>query len=138
MAGAFGVTFINGEDCAAGEGELLHAATIRTMARTEALICGLNAGLECQLRLWQGTQGESRDGDATTIAAISLCGRKTVLRAEVARLDLAGGPTNPTLYFLRSDGSTGLTVGTAIFRASDLRAFASFLGLELSTPPWMR
>jgi hypothetical protein len=40
-AAGLGVTVINGEDCTAGEDELLHAATIRTMARTEALICTL-------------------------------------------------------------------------------------------------
>ena len=56
MATGLGVTAINGEDCAAGEDELLHAVAIRTMARTEARICRLNAGLECQLRLRQGTQ----------------------------------------------------------------------------------
>jgi hypothetical protein len=44
-AAGLGVTVINGEDFAAGEDELLHAATIRKMARTEALICRLNAGL---------------------------------------------------------------------------------------------
>ena len=45
MAARLGVTAINGEDCAADEGELLHAATIKTMARTGALIYGLNVGL---------------------------------------------------------------------------------------------
>lgn len=36
-----GVMVVDGEDCAVGEDELLHAATIRTMARTEVLICRL-------------------------------------------------------------------------------------------------
>jgi hypothetical protein len=49
MDAGLGVTVIEG-DCAVGEDEQLHAATIR-MARTEALICWLNAGVECQLRL---------------------------------------------------------------------------------------
>src|SRR5712692_311016 len=56
MAPGLGVPVINGEDCAAGEDELLHATRIRTMARTGAFICRLNAGLECRLRLRQGTQ----------------------------------------------------------------------------------
>jgi hypothetical protein len=56
MPTGLGVNVINGEDRAAGEDELLHAETIRTMASTEALICRPNAGLECQLRLRQGTQ----------------------------------------------------------------------------------
>jgi hypothetical protein len=56
MAARLGVTAINPEDCAAGEDELLHAAAIRTMARTEARIWRLNAGLERQLRLRHGTQ----------------------------------------------------------------------------------
>jgi hypothetical protein len=50
MAAGLGVTVICGEDRAAGEDELLQAAMIRTMARTGAFICRLNAALECQLR----------------------------------------------------------------------------------------
>jgi hypothetical protein len=36
-----GVTVADGEDWAVGVEELLHAATIRTMARNETLICRL-------------------------------------------------------------------------------------------------
>jgi uncharacterized circularly permuted ATP-grasp superfamily protein len=50
-AAVLGGTLIDGEDRAAGDDELLHAATTRTMARTEVLIRRLNADLECQLRL---------------------------------------------------------------------------------------
>jgi hypothetical protein len=50
-AAGLGVTVIDGEDRAAGEDELLHATTIRTMARAEALIGWLNAGLGRQLRI---------------------------------------------------------------------------------------
>src|SRR5260370_25914558 len=56
MAGRLGVPVINGEGCAVGEDELLHAATITTMTRTEALMCRLNAGPDCQLRRRQGSQ----------------------------------------------------------------------------------
>jgi len=65
MAAGLGVPVINGEDCAVGEDELLHAAMITTMTSTEALICSLNAGLEYQLRLRQGTQ--------VTIATAARC-----------------------------------------------------------------
>jgi hypothetical protein len=75
--------------------------------------------------------------DATTVVAWSLRGRKAISRSEVVRLRLAGGPTHPTLYFLRSDDSVGLAIGTALFRISDLRAFAGFLKLDLSVPGWM-
>jgi hypothetical protein len=52
-AAVLGGTLIDGEDRAAGDDELLHAATTRTMARIGARICRLNADLECQLRLRQ-------------------------------------------------------------------------------------
>jgi hypothetical protein len=121
-----------------GFGSVLIGLSVWAILHDQATsgIAGLGLGL-LFIVLARGASGVALAADATTIAATSLRGRKTILRAEVARLDMAGGPTNPTLYFLRSDDTIGLTVGTALFRASDLRAFASFLGLDFRTPPWM-
>ena len=81
-----------------------------------------------------GTSRVSLFADEEGVSSRSLLGTRHFSRREIATIRCWGS----FLYFCRADGTTALTCGLALFRASDLRRFADYLGLPLALPAWCR
>ena len=79
----------------------------------------------CRVRLFADERG---------VASRSLLGTRYCSRHEIATIQCRAS----SLYFCRADGTTALTCGFALFRASDLQRFAEYLGLPLALPRWCR
>ncbi len=81
-----------------------------------------------------GTSRVSVFADEQRVVSRSLLGTRQCSRQEISTLQIRAS----ALYFRRADGTTALTCGFYLFRASELRRFAAYLGLPLVLPPWCR
>jgi hypothetical protein len=114
----------------------LIVAALATLMQGEAMLVALTLVLVA-VAFCAGAFGTSRVSlfaDERGVGSRSLLGTRYWRRRETATIQCRAS----SLYFCRADGTTALTCGLALFRASDLRRFAEHLGLPLALPRWCR
>jgi hypothetical protein len=114
----------------------LVAAALAAVMQGEAMLVTLTLVLVAVV-FFAGAFGTSRVSlfaDERGIGSRSLLGTRYCSRQEISTIQCRAS----SLYFCRADGTSALTCGLALFRASDLRRFAEYVGLPLALPWWCR
>jgi len=117
-------------------GVALTVAAFAALIQREGMLVGLILALAAMafFAFAFGTSRVSLFADEHRIGSRSLLGTRQCSRHEIATIQIRSS----SLYFRRTDGTTALTCSFYLFRASELRRFAAYLGLPLALPRWCR